>query len=71
MKKMDEMEMDINLKAIKWAWVYTSCFLIIWAIYDRIQIKTWGLAFFLLTTQNFLLMAIKYFLKWKLGKDEK
>lgn len=70
MRKMDEMEMDISLKAIKWAWAYTVLFLAIWVIYDYIQTKTFGLSFFLLVTQNLVLIAIQYYLKWKLGKDE-
>jgi uncharacterized membrane protein YhdT len=71
MRKMDEMELSISLKAIKWAWAYTIIFLAIWVIYDYIQTRIFGLAFFLLTTQNLVLIAIQYFLKWKLAKDEK
>ena len=71
MKKMDEMEMSVSLKAIKGAWAYTILFLAIWVIYDYIQTRTWGLAFFLLITQNLVLRAIRYFLQWKLEKDEK
>ncbi len=71
MHKMDEMELSISLTAIKWAWSYTIIFLAIWVIYDYIQTRTFGLSFFLLITQNLVLMSIQYFLKWKLGKDEK
>lgn len=71
MKKMDEMEMNISLKAIKGAWTYTILFLAIWVIYEYIQTRTFGLASFLLITQNLVLMVILSFLKWKLGKDEK
>jgi uncharacterized membrane protein YhdT len=71
MKKMDEMEMSISLKAIKWAWGYTISFLAIWGIYDFIQTRTSGLIFFLLMTQNLVLIGIQSYLKWKLGKDEK
>ncbi|HEY8805043.1 MAG TPA: hypothetical protein VIM42_08085 [Clostridium sp.] len=71
MRKMDEMELSISLKAIKWAWAYTLLFLAIWVIYDYIQTRSFGLAFFLLITQNLVLMAIQSFLKWKLGIDEK
>ena len=71
MRKMDEMEMSINLKAVKWAWGYTILFLAIWFIYDYIQTRTFGLAFFLLITQNLVLMGTQFYLKWKLGKDEK
>lgn len=34
MRKMDEMELSISLKAIKWAWAYTILFLAIWIGYD-------------------------------------
>lgn len=71
MKKMDEMEMSISLKAIKGAYAYTILFLVIWFIYDYIQTRTFGLISFLLITQNLILMGIQLFLKWKLGKDEK
>jgi hypothetical protein len=71
MKKMDEMELSISLKAIKGAWAYTVSFLAIWMIYDYIQTRILGVAFFLLITQNLVLIGILSFLKWKLGKDEK
>lgn len=71
MEKMDEMEISFNLKAVKWAWGYTTLFLAIWVIYDYIQTRTFGLAFFLLVTQNLVKNAILIFLKWKLGKNEK
>lgn len=71
MRKMDEMEMSISLKAIKCAWIYTIIFLTIWLIYNFIHTGEIGLAGFLLVTQNLVLIAIQYFLKWKLGKDEK
>ena len=71
MKKMDEMEMSISLKAIKWAWAYTILFLAIWVIYDFIQTKTLGFEFLLLISQNLVLMGFQMFSKWKLGKNEK
>ena len=71
MKKMDEMEMSISLKAIKWAWVYTVLFLAIWVIYDLIKTGTLGFEFLLLISQNMVLMGFQMFSKWKLEKDEK
>ncbi|ADK14824.1 hypothetical protein WX45_03304 [Clostridium ljungdahlii DSM 13528] len=71
MRKMDEMEMSISLKAIKCAWSYTIIFLTIWVIYNFIHTKEIGLAGFLLITQNLVMILVEYFLKWKLGKDEK
>lgn len=71
MKKMDEMEMSINLKAIKFAWFYTVIFLFIWMIYEFSQTKEFGLPFFLLITQNIIYLGIQLFLKWKMNKNEK
>lgn len=70
MRKMDEMELSISLKAIKWAWAYTAIFLAAWVIYDCVNRRVWGLEFILLVTQNLILIFIQYFLKWKLGKNE-
>lgn len=71
MKKMDEMEVDINLKAIKWAWLYTTIFLAIWMFYEVIYTGKIGLAALLLLSQNIIYFGTQIFLKWKLGKDEK
>lgn len=71
MRKMDEMELSISLKSIKLAYTYAILFLSVWVIYEYIRKKTFGLAFFLLVTQNLILIGSQYFLKWKLGKDEK
>lgn len=71
MRKMDEMEMSISLKAIKCAWTYTIVFLAVWLIYNFIHTGNIGLAGFLLITQNFVLISVQFFLKWKLGRDEK
>jgi uncharacterized membrane protein YhdT len=71
MRKMDEMELSISLKAIKWAWAYTILFLAVWVIYEYTNTKILGLAFMLLISQNLVLIGTQSFLKWKLGKDEK
>lgn len=68
MRKMDEMEMSVSLKAIKCAWFYTVIFLAIWTIYNFIHIGEIGLAGFLLITQNLVVISVQYFLKWKLDK---
>jgi len=72
MKKMDEMEMSINLKAIKWTWFYTVMFLFVWTVLDRIKQDNFNSpAFLLLITQNLIYLAISQYLKWNLNKDEK
>ena len=71
MRKQDEMELSISLKSIKTAYAYTILFLAIWFIYDYIQTRIFGLTFFLLISQNIVLMGTQMFLNWKLRKDEK
>lgn len=69
---MDEMEMSINLKAIKWTWFYTVMFLFVWTVLDRIKQGNFNSpAFLLLITQNLIYLAISQYLKWNLNKDEK
>jgi hypothetical protein len=71
-RKPDEMEMSVNLKAVRLAWVYSSVFLLVWISYDWIGSSNFnGLAFILLVSQLTLYWAIHTFLQWKLGKDEK
>ncbi len=71
-RKMDEMEMSINLKVIRLAWVYCLLFLLVWIGYDWMKIGLFnGIAFILLTSQLVVYWAVLLFLNWKLGKDEK
>ncbi len=72
MRKMDEMEMSINLKAVKSAWVYAVLFLLVWVWYDWVKIGLFNeMAFILMTSQLAIYWAVQIYLKWKLGKDEK
>ncbi len=72
MRKMDEMEMAISLKAIRLAWLYTVVFLLIWIVYDFIKVGSFSEnpAFFLLTTQNIILLSSQLYLKRKMSKNE-
>jgi hypothetical protein len=73
MRKMDEMEMAISLKAVRLAWFYTVVFLFIWVMYDFIKVGSFNKnpAFFLLITQNIVLFSSQLYLKRKMIKDEK
>ncbi len=71
MRKMDEMEMSISLKAIKFAYAYTILFLAVWVVFDFVENGTVGLPCMLLISQNLILLSTQYFLLWKLGKNEK
>lgn len=69
LKKSDEMELNISLASIKFAWLYTVIFLFSWSIYDFIKTSSFNnsLAFFLLITQNLIYLCIHYILKRKMS----
>ena len=68
MRKMDEMEMAISLKAVRGAWFYTVVFLFIWVTYDFIKLGDFNsLAFFLLISQNLIRTGIELYLKRKMS----
>jgi hypothetical protein len=70
--KPDEMEKYVNLKAVRWAWLYSAVFLLIWIGYDWILLNSFNsTAFILLMSQLIIFWTLQIFLKWKLGKNEK
>lgn len=71
MKKMDEMEMSISLKSIKFAWGYTVVMLFGYMIYELTQTGEFGFTFLLLISQNMVLFGTQLWLKKRLGSDEK
>ncbi|NMA69153.1 MAG: hypothetical protein GX958_07025 [Desulfitobacterium sp.] len=68
MRKMDEMELSISLKAIRIAYAYSVIFLFIWWLYDYLKTGFNSLPFILLITQNLILLGSQTFLKWKMGR---
>lgn len=69
MKKMDEMQMSINLKAIRWSYLFTVISLFIWSIYEYIHTHTFTLAGYILIAQNLLYFLISNIEKWKMGDE--
>ncbi len=71
-RKMDEMEMSINLNAIRIAWIYSNVFLFVWVIYEWIKMHLFNsIPFILMSSQMVIYWSVQLYLKWKLGKDEK
>lgn len=56
-RRMDEMEMSINLKSVRITWVYGLSFLLVWSAYNVIRTGNLGLPFILLASQ----LVIYYF----------
>lgn len=65
-RKMDEMEQFISFKSLKVAYAFTIAFLFIWVILDKINKETSSTAFFLLITQNLVLMISQAYFKEKM-----
>ena len=70
MRKMDEMELEINLKSVRITHIFTMFFLIVWVVYNWITYSTLGLPFILLLSQNIVLIVSYLFMQWSMGKDE-
>jgi uncharacterized membrane protein YoaT (DUF817 family) len=60
------MEMSINLKAIRWSYLFTVIALFAWTIYDFVYSHKFSLAGYILITQNLLYLFISQILKWKM-----
>jgi len=65
-RKMDEMEQFISLKSLKVAYSFTIAFLFVWVILDKINKETQSIAFFLLITQNLVLMISQAYFRKKM-----
>lgn len=77
MKRMDAMQLSINLKSIKNAWFYTVVFLTLWSSYELwnsykvTHNRILNIPLFLLITQNLIYAGSNYFLTRRMNKNEK
>jgi len=69
---MDEMEIAISFKAIRLAWFYTVIFLFVWITYDFIKEGNFNEnpAFFLLISQNIILILSQIYWKKKMENEK-
>lgn len=67
MHKMDEMEMSINLKAIKWSWLFTVIALFAWGLYDFIKTHVITPAIYIVIFQNVIYFLVNQITKWRVG----
>lgn len=69
MRKMDEMEMNINLKSIKWSYFFTCIALFTWGTYDFIKRHQISPALNILIFQGIVYFFVSCIYKWKMGDD--
>lgn len=70
MKKMDEMQMSLNLRAIRWSYLFTVIALFIWTVYDFIRSRTVSPACYLLIAQNLVYYIANNLAKWRVGDED-
>lgn len=71
-KKADEMEMSINMKAMKYAFLFSSLFLIVWINVELFKFGKFDpIALDLLFAQNFIFFGTKVILTRRMEKNEK
>lgn len=75
--KADEMEKSIQIKSIRFAWIYTVLFLIAWSIYENYKVYRFNEPLnstpsFLLISQNFVLIVSQLFFRQRMvgGAEE-
>lgn len=71
-RKADEMEMSINFKAMRLAWVFENTALLVWAVISRIKEDT-DTSLILITiilTQNVIFFGSQSYMKRKMTKEK-
>lgn len=70
MKKMDEMELTISLRAIRFAYLFTILALLAWGIRDFICLHKITMPIYLLIFQNLVYFFANNIAKIKVGDEE-
>lgn len=71
-KKADEMEMEINFKAMRLAWIVENLILVVWVVADALNGRGLSIASLVISVQNLLFFGTKLYLGHKMsrGGDE-
>lgn len=67
MQKADEMELYINLKSIKIAWLFTTVYLLVWSAYDTFKTSQVGLPLILLIFQNLVFYGCQIYFRHRMA----
>lgn len=69
MRKMDEMELRISQKGIKWSWFFMVISLFVWGSYQYIKTKETSLPLILVTLQYLVYFLVTSIEKTKLDDN--
>lgn len=70
MRKMDEMELSISLRAIRWAYLFTVLALFGWGLWDSIHLGEVTPPLYLLIFQNLVYFTALQISKIKVGDTD-
>lgn len=69
MRRMDEMELRINEKGIKWSWAFMVFSLVIWGVYASIKTHEIALPAILFILQNLVYFFVTSVEKTRVGDE--
>jgi predicted neutral ceramidase superfamily lipid hydrolase len=69
MRKMDEMEWEINLKGIKWSYLFLVVSLFVWGAYNSVKTQETSLPLILVTLQFLVYFFVTNIVKSKVDDD--
>lgn len=70
-RRADEMEMSINFKAMRLAWVFENAALLVWAVISHINGDTFLIQISIILIQNIIFFGSQLYMKRKMAKEKK
>lgn len=70
-RRADEMEMSINFKAMRLAYVFENAALLVWAVISQIKGDTPIIQTTIILIQNIIFFGCQSYMKCKMAKEKK
>lgn len=70
-KRADEMEMSINYKAMRLAWVFENAALLVWAVISQINGDTSRIQIFIILIQSVVFFGSQLYMTRKMANEKK
>ncbi len=70
-RRADEMEMSINFKAMRLAYVFENAALLVWAVISQINGYTPRIQILIILIQNVIFFGSQLYMKRKMAKEKK
>jgi hypothetical protein len=70
-RRADEMEMSINFKAMRLAYVFENAALLVWAVISQINGDTFRIQISIVLIQNIIFFGSQLYMKRKMANEKK